>query len=297
MKKLLTILVLMLVAFNTHSQCPVEPSCSTSWLVTSGLNNQNFTQNICIYGQGIIHQSVNFNVPDYAKFEASTGNMHVLTPINMNIINFTNMWLRSEYCYDLKLNYVSMGGGDTIITAEYSNIIINNIVSNNSIHDPTLSPPLGYNVIIKGIASTLKVEGQYYDVGDTIVTVPGNPSNNVYVLDCYGTPLPINIIEFKITGNVLSWIVEGVDNIEIQYSEDGKSQNFKSIHYTSVKRGELILERSGFYRIKSEDVYSKVLQYNMSSLKVFDNNYIYYHMGVWYKTPPNVEVYGRKKLR
>ena len=294
MKKLIYTLTNLFFGFLTYAQCPIEPSCSNSFLSTNGISNQNFTQSVCIYGQGSIHTSNNFNVwsntGSYLKFEASTGNMQVLAPINMTLDR--KMWLMSELPHKVKLHYLSMSGSDTVVVADGSKVEIDDLISNNSLNQPWLSPPLNYNVIILGINSTLKVDGQWYEIGDTICT-GGNESNNVYIIGCNSVPLPITIIEFRIQDKTLLWKVETKELIKIQYSDDSK--NWKNIYFTYENQGKLPLLEAGFYRLEVEGEYSEIERYNMRSL-IPEKTIYYIPFKCQFSTEqPKDSIYGIKR--
>lgn len=258
MKSTLTFLTVMSLNL-VNAQCPPEPSCSYAWNSSNGVN-QNFNQSVCIYGKGVV--SGIFSNWNYLKFEASTGNMNVTQ--TLNVIN--NVWIYSDIPHKVILQDVVLN--DTIILSDASELHINNIS--------------GSSVIIKGLASVLKVNGQYFNEGDTI-------NNNIYVIGCNNVPLENKVIDFKINQNILSWFVEDSNDIQIQYSEDSK--NFRTIHFTSQNQGFFPLREAGFYRIKADSTYSIIKRYNINELR---ENKIYYYMGNFYKQQPKTPYYGTK---
>lgn len=276
MKKLTFLFCLFTV--NLQAQCLVMPQCTNIIPISSNVSNINLQGNWCFEGYGSIAQSVNWNNWDWIQFKSTTASLN----IDQNV-NFGG-GAKKIYCQGYAVNFwgnTSFNGNDTLFVSDGCTVQITNPISNNSNSG-------NYNTIVLGIGSHLFINNTEYYIGDTIHTNSSNNSNNIYIIGCNGTPLAITNPKFYLHGTLLYWETESNKN-EIQYSEDGKS--FRTIYYSSLSYGNLAIKEAGFYRLKSDEYYSKILQFNLSKLS---EKRIYYYMGNFYHEQPKTEYYGIK---
>lgn len=281
MKPILTILAVMSLNF-VSAQCPIVPEClSQNQISGQTLTNLNLQGNQCFYGFGSIAQSVNWNNWNWLQFHSTTASINLQQ--NVNFGGGTKKTYNTGYVVNYWGN-TSFNGGDTLIIGTNCTVQITNPISNNSTSG-------NYNTIVMMPGSTLFVGlsmVQYYP-GQVIQTNSSNNSNNIYIISCSDVPLGNKIMEFGLKGDILNWFVEDSDDIQLQYSEDGI--NFRTIYYTSQNQGYYKAREAGFYRLKADEVYSKIERYQ---IRVLEEPKVYYYMGKFYKEKPKTNYYGTK---
>lgn len=269
MKKV--VIILSLLGGTTYAQCPQLPVC-TNTVQMSSLGNQSTNQSTCFVGNGVIPHNYNWNNWGYLSFSGTIGvDQNVNFPSGANkVYNHGNITYSG---------HVNWNGNDTMVLYQAS-VNVGQVTANNS----------GGNVIAMDASSQLFVGGVQYFPEDTIHTTPGNGSNDVYVIGCSGTPL--GIISISLQSNNILWEAPG--DVEVQYSENSK--DFRTIYFTSQKRGKIELKEAGFYRIMSEGSYSTIVRLNLTEL-LLNNNIIYYNQGQFQLNRPSAPVVGEKQTK
>lgn len=279
MKQFKLLLILVLITNIVKAQCIIAPVCTNSITINgNNLQNQSVNSDVCITGSGIIPNSFNWNNWNNLTFNGSI--------ISNQDINFQNEAKRTfNYGNINYLTNTSMDGQDTISVETNSALFINNLIANNF---PNI-------IILKSNASLIvKYQGvnTNFFPGDTIKTVLGNNSNNVLVLACNNIPLKTTILEFVLYHNFLRWTVESNSTIEVQYSEDGI--HFASNYLTSSQTDYTEIKESGFYRLKVGEIYSRIISYNMITLKKSKDSLYYYNSKFSSSPFPNATYTGIK---
>lgn len=236
MKRLFTLLAIILTTTLAHSQCqPID--CETSVEIEGTLTNTAYNESICFStpSSATIANSVNWNSWEYLSFSGEI-------VVNQNI-NFGTTNNKVYTSGDIYLSYLSMNGSDTLFTD--GNTEIGTLISNNSFGTT-------WNYIMTN--SSVIVSGTEYYPNDTIITA-GGTGNNVVVLECLGAPLIIHLISFKIINNQLEWETSGVTYTTLQQSSDSKLWN--NIYTSSNSKDYYSINPNGetnqYYRLELQD--------------------------------------------
>lgn len=282
MKKLL-ILIFATSTINVSAQCIQFPTCTNTVELCQALTNQSYNGNTCFVGYTDITNSVNWNNWQWLSFNSTSASLNIGQAINMQ------NGPKKIFCQGYAVNFwnnVSFDGGDTMVVGSGCTAQVTYPISNNS-------NPSQKNVIVLGSGATLYVGSgmTIYQPGDTIKTVPGNNSNNIYIVACNSVPLPVTIERFNITNEKLAWKVNGDYLVKIQYSSDG--QYWQPFHTTYQTEGTKEIKESGFYRLEVNGKYSPTLPFKTKELN--PGHQIYYYMGNYYNNTKNLPYYGTSK--
>lgn len=285
MKQFILIL-LSILSIKLQAQCVQTPSCINEVVMTcNDLSNQYSNGNTCFSGYGSIPTSYNWNGQwNWFQFNSTIASIGVEQSLNLG--NGAKKVFTSGAGGVNFFGNFSMDGGDTLVVGTGCTTQVTYPISNNS-------NPGQKNVIILNPGAILYVglNMAIYEPGDTIKTVPGNNSNNIYVIACYSVPLQVKIEDFSLNGNALNWTVNNADQIKIEYSVDQKSWN--PVYSTSINKGSFGIVASGYYRLNADGEYSKTIVYthdNVSSPKR-----VYYYMGNYYTDTKYLPYYGVPK--
>jgi len=281
MKKILSLLLILAISISSYAQCVIQPNCTNTVNMCNTITNEAYNGNVCFVGYGVISNSVNWNNWSVLQFLSSPTPIYVEQAVNFQ--NGPKKVFTSGTVYFQ--NNFSMDGSDTLVVGTGSVARLNSIISNNS--------NIGQkNVIVLNTGAQVFVNNLEYYPGDTIKTVIGNNSNNVYIVACGTVALSTNIIQFELKDSNIHWKVDSKDEVQIQYSDDGK--NYRTKFYSNLTEGIYRVYEAGYYRLVTNNKYSDIIKYNMSVLKT--GNEIYYYMGRFYKDKPVGVPYGVKKL-
>lgn len=234
----------LLVATQLSAQCVDEIPCSTEVdLCGETLSGASYTGDVCFLN-GTISNSVNINGAKNYTF----------TDVSMNqVINLNGI----DKIYSLGENYfyyLNFTGKDTMYI--WNETEASTIISNNSFGGLV-------NVVYLIDGGSLTYSGHTFTT-DTVLATAGGTGNNIHILTCTSTPLPIKIIKFQLKGRFLQWEVaynEEIPLSDIEHSLDGKT--WKKVFTTTLSAGSLLLKESGLYRLKSSDYYSNIVQARM----------------------------------
>lgn len=198
MKKLLTILVIVLVSTTTNAQNCNKPDCTYSTVLTynpdqgyiNSFNNATSKDVTCFDGNSSLNRittAMSLNGIQVMIFNSNDARYECLAPINMQ--NKGKIYV--EAGADLTINQLSMNGKDTIFLKGKLNILsvqhINNSTANNKA------------VIMMSPGSELQINGIFYSPGSTYQG-GGNTSNQIYILSgcIIGGTLPVKFVDIQV---------------------------------------------------------------------------------------------------
>lgn len=245
MKKYLIAPLLLGASLNLNAQCS-EIDCADAdytVFIEDGLSTS-YNGSVCFFGKGEIPNWVNWNNWDFLSFNSDS-----FLVVNQNI-NFGSFNNKVEVHNDVKLNYVSFDGGDTIFVKS-GILYLNSWVSNNSTES-------NRNVIVLDEGTELFMAGMQYFAGST--WIGGGTGNNIKVIE--GCSIPLGIIYQELSGYTkngmaqLSWNVKFDYEFILQANIDGywfdiSFYNTGSFTYPMLKNTQ--------FRLKVDGDYSKVL--------------------------------------